>query len=169
MFVEQTTHQANRMSLAVATDDAGRSRLVIADEPAYIVPLPIAPIALEAFLKEGRWLVIGMSVWSVHDRRAGHRAMELVKRHGGAVKLGLRPVNYQSENAAWIPDYQPAEETEILVADHDGKREVTIRQRSDTSPIWVTILEGTVVRVRKGRLTDAAIDALFSELCDLPG
>jgi hypothetical protein len=157
------------MGFSSASDDAGRSRLVITDEPDYIVPLQIAPAALEDHLRHGKWLVVGMSVWSVHDRQAGLRAVKLVKRIEGVVKLGLRPVSFPEENVAWVPDYQPSEQSEILMADGDGKREVTIRQKSDSGPVWVAIAEGKVVRVIKGRLADADISALLSELCDLPG
>ncbi len=108
--------------------------------------------------------MIGMSVWSIHDRHAGRQAMKLVKRHGGMVKLGLRPVNYPNENATWVPEFQPTDQTEILVADHDGRREVTIRQKADASPVWVAISEGKVVGVRYGRLADDDIEAILSQL-----
>src|SRR5262245_61887529 len=91
------------MSFTFASDDAGRSRVVVTDDPDYIVPLRIAPSSLEDCLKQGQWLVVSMSVWSVHDVRAGHRAIELVKRQGGLVKLGLRPFDYPKENATWVP------------------------------------------------------------------
>jgi hypothetical protein len=154
------------MGISVTTDDAGRSRLITTDEPNYIVPLSIAPPALEDHLKTGMWLVVGMSVWSVHDFKAGRRAIKLVKQLGGAVNLGLRPVDCPEENATWVPYYRAGEQTEMLVADRDGAREVTIRQKSDASPVWVTFADGTVVRVVKGRLEDMHVAALLSELCD---
>jgi hypothetical protein len=156
------------MGISFVSDNVGRSRLIITDEPEYIVPLQIAPPALEDHLQRGKWLVIGMSVWSIHDRQSGLRAVDLVTRLGGVVKLGLRPVDYHEENAAWVPDYEPGEQTEILVAERAGAREVTIRQKSEASPIWVAIAEGTIVRVTKGRLTDAEIAQLLSELCAIP-
>src|SRR5437899_79775 len=91
------------MGFTFASDGAGRSRIVVVNDPDYIVPLQIAPSCLEDCLKEGKWLVVSMSVWSVHDLRAGHRAIELVKRQGGLVKLGLRPFDYPNENSAWVP------------------------------------------------------------------
>jgi hypothetical protein len=155
------------MGFTFASNDAGRSRIVIVNEPDYIVPLRIAPSCLEDCLKQGKWLVASMSVWSVHDIRAGHRAIELVKRQGGLVKLGLRPFDYPNENSTWVPRLgaeQRADQVEILVAEEDGGREVTIQGRSDASPVWVSISEGQVVGVRYGNLADGDIEELILQL-----
>jgi len=155
------------MGFTFASDDAGRSRVVVTNDPDYIVPLRIAPSSLEDFLKQGQWLVVSMSVWNVHDIRAGHRAIELVKRQGGLVKLGLRPFDYPKENAAWVPELgaeQTPDQVEVLVAEQDGSREVTIQGKSDASPVWVSISEGKVVGVRCGNLTDADIEGLILQL-----
>jgi hypothetical protein len=49
------------------SDDAGQSRLVVTDELDSIFPLRIAPSFLEDGLKQGKWLVVSMSVWSIHQ------------------------------------------------------------------------------------------------------
>jgi hypothetical protein len=105
------------MGFTFAPDDTGRSRLVVTDEPDYIVPLPIAPSSLEDCLKQGKWLVVSMSVWRIDDIRAGRHAINLVKQQGGLVRLGLRPFNYPQENAAWVPGVsveREGEELEVL-------------------------------------------------------
>jgi hypothetical protein len=109
-------------------------------------------------------------VWSVHDIRAGHRAIELVKQHGGLVKLGLRPFNYPNENAIWVPGLgaeQIADQVDILVAEQDHSREVTIQGRAYASPVWVAISDGEVVSVRHGQLADAEIEGVISQLLSL--
>src|SRR5687768_1341753 len=108
------------MGFTFTADHLGRSRLVVTDEPDYIVPLLIAPLSLEDCLKQGKWLVISMSVWSIPDIQAGHHAIETVKPHGGSVRLGLRPFDYPEENATWIPGLvgeRFTDKVEILVAD----------------------------------------------------
>lgn len=158
------------MGFTFALDDAGRSRLIITEEPDYIVPLRIAPSSLEDCLKQGKWLVVSMSVWSIHDIRAGHHAIELVKRRGGLVKLGLRPFDYPKENASWVPGLgaeRVADQVELLVAEQGCRHEVTIQGRADASPIWVAISEGKVVSIRYGQLTDAEIEGLISQLLSI--
>jgi len=155
------------MGFHATSDDAGRSRLLVTDEPDYIVPLQIAPSSLEDCLKQGRWLVVSMSVWSVHDFRAGLHAIKLVKEQGGVVKLGLRPFNYPKENATWVPGLgaeRMTDQVEISVAEHDGRREVTIQGKADSSPVWLVIAEGNVVGVRFGQLSTAEIEDLISQL-----
>jgi hypothetical protein len=155
------------MGFTFASDDAGRSRLVVTEEPDYIVALRIAPPSLEDCLKRGKWLVVSMSVWSIHDVRAGHHAIELVKQHGGLVRLGLRPFDYPRENSTWVPGLRAereADQVEILIAEQGRRREVTIQGRADASPVWVAILEGEVVNVRHGQLADAEIEGLISQL-----
>ncbi len=155
------------MVFTFGADDAGRSRVILVDAPDYVIPLRIAPPCLEDHVKQGRWLVVSMSVWSVHDIRAGHRAIELVERHGGLVKLGLRPFDFSKENATWVPGVgsdQTADQVEIFVGDHDRSREIKIQGRSDSSPLWVVIAEGKVVDVRYGQLADAEIQELIAQL-----
>jgi hypothetical protein len=155
------------MGFTFASDDAGRSRIVVVNDPDYIVPLGIAPSCLEDCLKQGKWLIVSMSVWSIHDIRAGHRAIELVKRHGGLVKLGLRPFDYPNENSTWVPGLrtdQEGDQIEVLVAEQDGSREVTIQRKLDASPVWVSISEGQVVGVRNGNLADAEIEEMILHL-----
>lgn len=158
------------MGFAFGSDDVGRSRLVVTDEPGYIVPLRIAPTSLEDCLKQGKWLVVSMSVWSIHDIRAGHHAIDLVKRQGGSVKLGLRPFDYPQENATWVPGLgvvQVADQVEISVEEQGDRREVTIQGRTDASPVWVAISEGKTVSIRNGLLADAEIEGLIAQLLSM--
>lgn len=161
------------MGFTFASDDAGRSRVVVADDPEYIVPLRIAPSCLEDCLKQGKWLVVSMSVWSVHDIRAGHRAIELVKQRGGLVKLGLRPFDYPNENTTWVPGLgveQKSDQAEILVVEQDSFREVAIQGTPDASPVWVSISQGKVINVQHGQLSNTEIEKLISQLLSMtPG
>jgi hypothetical protein len=108
-----------------------------------------------------------MSVWNIHDIRAGHRAIELIKGHGGSVNLGLRPFNYPKEHASWLPclgAQRTADQLEILVAEQPHSRHVTIQGMQDASPVWVMISEGQIISVRYGQLADAEIEVLISQL-----
>ncbi len=155
------------MGFTVTSDGLGRSQIVPVDEPSWIVPLPIAPTSLEDGLRQGRWLVVSMSVWNMHDIRAGHRAIGVVNRRGGLLNLGLRPFDYPQEHATWVPDFETTligDQAEIVASEQDGLREVVITGRADASPVWVAFLDGRVVSIRHGQLSDAEISELIDHL-----
>lgn len=155
------------MGFTLGADNAGRSEIHLEGEPDYVVPLQIAPTSLEDEMEKGKWLVVSMSVWSMHDIQAGHRAIEVIRQRGGLVKLGLRPFNDPRENMAWIPGSRfrsSAEQLHVSVSDRDGFRQVTLQGNVDASPIWILLSEGEVVGVRHGRLSAIEIDEFVSEL-----
>jgi hypothetical protein len=155
------------MGFIITSDELGRSQIVPVDEPSWIVPLPIAPPSIEDGLRRGRWLVVSMSVWSMHDMRAGHRAIEIVNRRGGLLNLGLRPFDYPQEHAAWVPDFDATlieDQAEIVASEQHDLREVVITGRADASPMWVTLLDGRVVGLRCGQLSDTEIGELIDHL-----
>lgn len=155
------------MGFTFVTDEKGRSRVMLENEPDYIAPLQIAPSCLENKLKQGNWLVVCMSVWNLNDIRAGHRAIEIVKRHRGRVQLGLRPFDDPEENLTWIfgvPSGQLPEQVEILLAEQDNKREAIIRATETASPVWVAISDGKVAAIKYGLLSDSEIERLIIQL-----
>jgi hypothetical protein len=155
------------MAFTLGADETGRSCVILVDAPDYVTSLRIAPPFLENQVKEGKWLIVSMSVWSVDDIRAGHRAIQMVQRHGGLVKLGLRPFDFAKENATWVPGLrsdQTVDQVGIFVSDHDPGREVKIQGMPGTSPVWMAIVEGNVIGLRFGQLTDAEILDLISRL-----
>lgn len=155
------------MPFTFASDGTGRSQVLLKDEPAYIVPLQIAPSSLEDQLKQGNWLVVTMSVWSVDDIRAGRRAVELAKRQSGRFNLGLRPFDYPAEFIPWLPgvaleDVQ--EQSQAFVIDQANRRHVLIYGNPTASPVWVILREGKTETVAFGCLTDQEIQKLVSPL-----
>ncbi len=155
------------MSFSFIADESGRSRIVVGGEPDYIVSLPIAPLSLEDIVKRGKWICVGISVWSIHDINAGVQAITRIKSMGGSVKLGLRPVNLPEENCKWIPNLHfggAADQTRVAVTEEDGSLEITISGNSQSSPVWVTFSEGIVVSLRYGQLEDVEIDDLITEV-----
>jgi hypothetical protein len=158
------------MGFTFVADEKGRSRVKLENEPNYIIPLQTAPQYLENNLKQGKWLVVCMSVWNLNDMRAGHRAIEIVKRHRGLVQLGLRPFDDPEENLTWISDVpggQQPKQVEILLAEHDNKREVIIRATETASPVWVALSDGKVAAIKYGLLSDDEIERLIIQLLQL--
>ncbi len=155
------------MSFSFVADESGRSRIVLSGEPDYIVSLPIAPPHLEDIVKRGKWICVGISVWSINDMNAGYQAVERIKTLGGSVKLGLRPVNSAEENCKWIPNVHfdgAADRTKVGVTEEGGLLKVSISGNTESSPVWVTFSEGSVVSLRYGQLADAEIDDLIVEV-----
>ena len=110
---------------------------------------------------------MNMSVWKVNDIRAGSYAMEVVKRHRGLVKLGLRPFDYSNELKTWIPkdvSCGAIELVDVFVKDDNSVREVTIEGTQNTSPVWVLISEGDIFKVSYGLLAGKEIEELISEV-----
>lgn len=155
------------MAFTFVADDFGRSKIALVEDSDFIVPLVIAPPCLEDFLKQGKWFIVSMSVWSVHDIVAGRRAVELIKRYEGSIRLGLRPFDYPHENFSWIPDLnvgQIADHIKVSATEADGILNVAIQGRANASPVWVAIIDGKVVDVRFGQLPDSEIEAMVAQL-----
>lgn len=155
------------MGLSFIADGNGRSKLIVSQAPDYIVPLCIAPEHLEDFVTHGRWLVLSMSVWSLHDVEAGDRAIVAIKSRAGLVKLGLRPFDYPNENDRWIPGgdrERSSGRVDLSVETEFGKRHVVIRGAAGLSPIWVSMVDGRVVDIRYGQLTVGEINDVLDRL-----
>lgn len=158
------------MGFIISSDEQGRSRVVINNEPEYIVPLAIAPSAIEECLKQGKWLIVNMSVWNANDITAGHRAIEVVKKYKGAIRLGLRPFDEPRENTKWIAGLGVNESLDligIVVSEHDDVREVIIQDTEGTSPLWLAISKGNVVGLWHGKLIDADIEKIIGQLMSI--
>lgn len=155
------------MSLVFTADQNGRSKIVLLNEPDYIVPLPIAPSRMEDCLLRGKWLCLGMSVWSSHDILAGAQAIDRIRPRGGLVRLGLRPVDFPVENETWIgAEYlsSSTEPVEIMTTQHHGSLKITICGQSNQLPVWVGLSKGAIISVRHGQLLDSEIDDLISQV-----
>lgn len=156
------------MPLLYEADENGRSRVVVRDEPDYIVPLAIAPVGLEPELSRGKWICVSMSVWSGLDTAAGQLAIRQVRQQQGAIQLGLRPFDFPEENHTWIPDI-PADRTERFFIDAKetaGATEVMITSDPAASPVWLGISDGKFVRVQYGQLSREEINELIAAVID---
>jgi hypothetical protein len=66
-----------------------------------------------------------------------------------------------------VPDFETTligDQAEIVASEQDGLREVVITGRADASPVWVAFLDGRVVSIRHGQLSDAEISELIDHL-----
>jgi hypothetical protein len=154
------------MGLVFEADELGRSRFVLRDEPDFIVPLEIAPPALENFLSSGKWLVVGVSVWSSHDMKAAGQAMRLIKAFHGFVKLGLRPVDNPNENLPWIPRLVTIapDSVEVSARWDDGACSIKIQSNTSASPVWVSLSDGELIDLRHGLLDRVEITKILDRL-----
>lgn len=159
------------MGFSLQPNNEGRSQVVLTNEPPYIVPFQIAPSSAEKTLMEGKWLIVSFSIWSMHDLEAAHRAISVTKQHGGRFRLGLRPFDYPEENLSWLPITSEAtkETVDLEVAEQQGKRVVAIKGRTDTSPVWATIINGLFATVRFGQLSEMDLGNLIKDLLAVGG
>ncbi|MGD9648577.1 MAG: hypothetical protein AB7U73_22895 [Pirellulales bacterium] len=154
------------MAVIYAADDHGRTRIVVENEPSFVVPLAIAPPGLEGELSNGKWLVVSMSIWNTHDIEAGDRAVALAKEQGGRITLGLRPFNDWMENATWIEGLHAPVNPDPLAV-HVEKGNVTKLAITGTNihhPLWVSFTDGKVNGLEFGLLSDDQIRGLMDRL-----
>jgi|GEM_PF-3027285 len=148
------------MSFIYASDEQDRSQLVLSDEPSYVISLPTAPSALENCLKQGNWLVVSMALWSIHDLKAGRRAIDWAQRHRREFRLAMRLFDYPEEFLTWLPDAldHAQQSSNISVTEEDDKRHLLIQQNPHSSPIWAIFRSGKTERIAFGRLTIPEIE-----------
>ena len=133
------------MSYKVTRDQEGCPSITLTDEPPYAHALAAAPSVRESEINTGNWLVMAFAVWSTPDNLAIQTALDVAKRFGGKLNLGLRPFDDAEELGTWCPDIED-----------DGQ-----------SPLWVLLHDGEVCMKRSGIL---AVDELFEAIggvCDL--
>ncbi|HEY8158975.1 MAG TPA: hypothetical protein VIF10_09770 [Methylobacter sp.] len=135
------------MSFNVTRDQEGYPRIALTDEPPYCHALAAAPSAREPELNSGNWLVMAFAVWSVPDNLAIQTALDVTKRFGGKLNLGLRPFDDLEELDAWYPRLED-----------DGH-----------SPIWVLLRDGEVCMKRSGILTIEELVEMIGSVDNKPG
>ncbi|MDD5267121.1 MAG: hypothetical protein PHO08_08325 [Methylococcales bacterium] len=133
------------MSYKVTRDQEGCPSITLTDEPSYFRALVAAPSAREPELNTGNWLVMAFAVWSTPDNLAIQTAIDVAKRFGGKLNLGLRPFDDSEELGAWCPSVED-----------DGR-----------SPLWVLLRDGKVCMKRSGILTVDELVEVIGGACDL--
>ncbi len=131
------------------------------------MPLQIAPLSIEPILLAGNWLCVSMSVWNSDNVRAGYQAVRQSKLHNGKIRLGLRPFDYPEENYTWIPNSitdQPDTAIDVRSKEQNGSLQVTIKDNSNTSPVWVGISAGKFVGVNMANSPMQQLKTLFLKL-----
>lgn len=119
--------------------------MTLTDEPPYSYALDAAPSAREPELNTGNWLVMAFAVWSIPDNLAIQTALDVAKRFGGKLNLGLRPFDDSDELGAWCPGLE-----------YGGQ-----------SPLWVLLRDGEVCMERSGILAVDELIELIGGDCDL--
>jgi len=132
------------MSYKVIRDQEGCPSITLTDEPPYAHALGAAPSVREPELNTGNWLVMAFAVWSTPDNLAIQTALDVAKRFGGKLNLGLRPFDDSEELGAWCSDIED-----------DGQ-----------SPLWVLLHDGEVCMKRSGILTIDELVELIGGACD---
>jgi len=124
------------MAYRVSRDEHGVPCITLTGEPAYCHALDAGVSGREPELGGGAWLVMAFPVWSAPDVAAVQDAIDLAKRFGGRLDLGLRPYDDPLELQAWWPDADP---------DAPG-------------PFWLLLRDGEVRRHRTGRVSASELD-----------
>lgn len=127
------------MSFRLIASASGQPRVLLEGEPSYCKALEAAPSVREPVLNRGRWLVVTFAAWSMPDVRQAEMALEVVKRLGGPLQLGIRPFNDADDLHAWLPEVSS----------------------TGLTPIWVLLTEGQVTGAHHGLLQPAELIAFI--------
>jgi hypothetical protein len=155
------------MPMKIVADEIGRSKIILEDEPDWIVPLLIAPEKIEDFLLTGKWLIISMSVWSGPDRAAGGLAILQARKFRGEIKLGLRPYDYFEEHESWIPDFKRTlhpDTGKVVVSSNVDQTSISIRPVPGMSPIMLTFIDGQLAKLHQGSLSKLEMFRYFKQI-----
>ncbi len=112
------------MSYTVCEMADGKFELVIQNGPQNCKALPMAPSSIENELQDGLWLLLVFAVWSIQDRNAINTALELGKRLGDTVRVGIRPFDEHQEISNWCPN----------------------ATKTYQSPVWLVLKKGKLVK-----------------------
>lgn len=120
------------MSYRVTRDQAGRPHVHLDGEPPYSRALAAAVGSREPELARGRWLVLAFPAWSVPGVAAIGTALEVARRFGGSLSVGIRPFDDPEEHRGWQHGLE----------DTGG------------DPVWVVLQDGTPCLTLSGHLTE---------------
>jgi len=114
---------------------------VVAGEFANVRPLAMAPVAREAMLDAGVWLIVVVPVWSGTCRRAIDDVTAMATQLPDGVNVGVRWFDEYEEIAAWLPN----------------------AEQSYSTPQWFLLRDGAIVKQRFGPLGVEKIVPFVSE------
>jgi hypothetical protein len=116
------------VSFRVTREGYRRPAVSLTGEPPFCHALAARPLAREADLARGLWLVSAVAAWSVPDVETIRSAIDAVARFEGQVQLGVRPYDDPDEVETWCPELRDTGE----------------------SPMWAILDDGAVVTVDGG-------------------
>src|SRR5579859_4345320 len=114
------------MSYRVTRDQAGRPRVWLDHEPSYARPLDAAVSSREPELAHGRWLVLAFPAWSIPGVATIATALDVGRRYGGSLQVGIRPFDDPEEHTGWQPGLEPAGGDPVWVFLDDGALRLTL-------------------------------------------
>ena len=132
------------MSYKVTRNQDSCPSIILTDEPPYVHALVAAPSAREPELNTDNWLVMAFAVWSTPDNLAIQTALDVARRFGGKLNLGLRPFDDMEELGAWCPGLE-----------YCGQ-----------SPLWVLLRDGEVCMKRSGIFAVDELAGVIGDACD---
>ena len=74
-----------------------------AGPPILMDILSPAPVGVEPFLQQGRWLILCWAVWSGPDRTAAHLLGILHRTRRLPIQVAIRAFDHHSEFSSWCP------------------------------------------------------------------
>lgn len=120
----------------------GSIRVSFRDQVENLTCLEFNPSEIESELLHGRWLVIVFSTLSAPDVRSAAKSREFAGRLRNVARVAIRPTRDFTEARKWIPDYEQIEGIDV---------------ENVTTPLWLLIENGKVVRWHRGLMENQQV------------
>jgi len=146
------------MGFKVVKESEKHSRVELIDEPDWVIGMQTLTMGVPTCLSNGVALVVAFSIWSTPDREMAYKAIEISKKRGIGVRIGLLPFDYPEELSTWLLD-SDWEEVDLHVQQgDDASVELTISQSEGNSPLWFELHNGHPRLLGRGQLSEHKID-----------
>ena len=152
------------MGFKVVKENENHSRIELIDEPEWVIGMRTLTMGIPTCLANGVALVVAFSIWSTPDREMAYEAIEISKRKGIGVRIGLLPFDFPEELSSWLSDASWDEIDLIIQPSDDASVELTISQYEGNSPLWFELRDGKPRLLGRGKLTEDEIDEFLRRL-----
>ncbi len=146
--------------------EGNRHRVELDREPNWVHGLATGD-GLDA-AGSGPALVVAFSIWSTPDREDAYAAVDVGKDEGFSIPVYLLPFDYPEELSSWSAELSSSPgEVIIGVVSTQSTTEVSLSPNAGSTPVWMLVHGGRVVKTRQGRLSAVEIRSLLEATMQL--
>jgi len=110
----------------------------------------------------GPSLVVAFSIWSTPDRESAYLAIDVGRNENISAAVFLLPFDFPEELMVWKTKFS-SRPGEVVVSSRTDQSsvEVSMSPNVDATPVWMLILDGSVIETRQGQLNADEVRSLL--------